>query len=409
MRAALIHLALLAIGFAGCSGFKQSNRDTGADSNAIRDGAAMDIDLALNIDGPKKDSPAAADAKRDSVLPDGPISDSVTIDVGPTPDFTFKPNAPCRTLTLPCLASSPVKVIDVPGEMTAANAFKNAKAGDTIQINGKTLGAGWWIPPYVTLRGCNGAQITGSVGFSGSAGTVEGFAVGGKGQIVANRTGSYTVRHNVFSGVGTDTAAGVSGRSIDGLVSAAVDLRVESNRFSGRRLGVEARTKYDVGVHEVRLTVQNNIFDGVQRPIELSEGGLVGKVVAAIDFNTLYKFDTGLSLIGVDRKTVTRANVFAEGRIGIQASSVYEAHHSFVWKVSTTHSSPPLVGALSQGDPAFVNAAGGDFRLSSTSALIDRVPKSAQVPTEDYYGCARPVAIKGTQALADVGALEAQP
>ena len=79
----------------------------------------------------------------------------------------------CRTLPLPCL--DPADVIDVPSEMSAQDAFTNAKPGDTIQIRGLMIGSGFRVPSQVTLHGCEGAQIIGTIAFTGQLGTIEGF------------------------------------------------------------------------------------------------------------------------------------------------------------------------------------------------------------------------------------------
>jgi len=329
---------------------------------------------------------------------------------GPAPDRGLTgdapPAKPCLTLPLPCLDPAPASVIEVPTEASVADAFASAKANDTIQLRGAALGAGWKIPAYVTLRGCQGATIAGGISFAGSGGTVEGFTVEGNGTIVANQTGAYVIRHNRF---GASTAVrGVSARSIDALVFASVTAVVEGNWFTQRTHGVEAATKYDTGTHAVDLTLRNNVFSAVDYPVIVSEGGKVGKITAVIEHNTLYDFVTGLQLTGLDQVTKTRGNLLVQGTRAVSAAAPYEVSHSATWQV-TEPGDPPFAGAFASADPALVDPAGGDLRPGSGSAVVDVIPASAVMPTEDYLGCPRPVAVKGGASLGDMGAFELQP
>ena len=56
----------------------------------------------------------------------------------------------------------------------------------------------------MTLRGCESAVLVSTIAFDGVLGTIEGFEV--PGSIIANRSGTYTVRANKFTG--TSTMAG---------------------------------------------------------------------------------------------------------------------------------------------------------------------------------------------------------
>jgi hypothetical protein len=318
------------------------------------------------------------------------------------------PPGACRVLPLDCLDPAPATVIEVPGESTAAAAFANAKGGDTIQLRGVSLGAGFQVPAYVTLRGCQNAKLSGGLSFAGSAGTVEGLEVSGT--VVANRTGSYVVRFNRFVDGGVASEAGFSARSVDGLVSASVTAVVDSNRFSGRAMGVEARTQYDTMTHEVAITIRNNIFDGVASPVTVSESGLVGKITAKVEHNTFHAFDRAVRLFSVDHMLVVIAgNAFSTGTHAVDANSAFEVQHSFVWQVTTPAPMAPVAGAFVTADPLFADAANGDFRLGPGSLLVDAVPAAIPVPAEDAVGCPRPRALLGGEVKADVGALEAQP
>jgi hypothetical protein len=298
-------------------------------------------------------------------------------------------------------------VIEVPTEMAAADAFSAAKPGDTIQIKGLKLGSGWDVPPFVTLRGCDGAALLGWVDFLGSAGTVEGFEVSAAGQIVADVSGTYAIRHNRFTST-TSNVAGVGAWAIQPYVKAAVVVVVERNWFEGRPVGIEALTKYDVVENSVDLKVHDNVFTGVESAVVLNEAGLMGEITATIEHNTFYDFETAVKLYSVASTTLLSANLFVLGDLGVGGNSVYELRYNLGWQMTAAHSVPPVSGSLATANPLFANAAGGNFSLGPGSPALDVLPGSSIVPGTDYAGCPRPVAIVGTDAKADVGALEAQ-
>ncbi len=311
--------------------------------------------------------------------------------------------APCRAIPLPCLDPVDPKVIEVPGEQAKLDAaFAAAKAGDTVQVKGLSVGAGFAIPAYVTLRGCAGAKLVGNVRFAGSGGTLEGFELTGAGQVVANQTGSYLVRFNRVSGSTLSVEAPVSARSIDGLVSADVSLVVEANWFAGGERGVEARTKYDTGTHSVALTLRNNVFTQVQRPLEAARSGLVGKVKLGVEHCTFEGFKTAIALFGLAEKTLVAGSLFVSGETGVEGGPL-EVQYSLTHGVTTASLQPPLAGSFAKGDPLL-----GPGFVPGPGPALDALPSSALVPGEDYYGCPRPVAYTGTDARADIGAVEAQ-
>jgi len=351
----------------------------------------------------------ASDAGQpDRGVDDGPRDDGLRSDAPATdlPVGTDSQIKPCRSIPLLCLDPSPAEVIEVPTEASAADAFDQAKAGETIQIKGASLGAGWKVPAYATLRGCQGAKIAGDIGFAGSGGVIEGFEV--TASIVANLSGAYTIRFNRFSG--STTSHGVSARSVEGLVSASVTALVEGNWFEQRPYGVEARTYYDTGTHQVDITIRNNIFTGVDQPIEINESGLVGKIDAKIEHNTLHDFTTGIYLGGLEQKVVTSGNLLVHGTTAVAGAgnSVYEASFSALWQVDKVGISP-IGASFADADPLFVSAGAGDFRPGAGSTVVDAIPTTSPMPGEDYLGCPRPVALKGTAPLGDIGAIELQP
>ena len=344
---------------------------------------------AGGTDSPGTDRDAFPDDSEDGGRPDG------TSGVAPADA--------CRKIPLDCLDPAAANVIEVPTESTLRDALTNAKSGDTVQVRGSTLGSGWRVPPYVTLRGCEGAKISGTISFAGSGGTIEGFYVSGS--VVANETGTFVVRYDRFI-TGAANEAAVSGRSIDALVSASVTLVVDSSSFESRDLGIEARTNYDTGTHQVDITVRNSVFAHVTRPIVASKVGLVGLVNATIEHNTFYDFDTAVRLTDVDAST--SGNLLVKGDKGIEGTD-YDVAYSFTWQVATPAATPPRSGTFATGDPAFVDTVAGDFRLGAASAVVDRIPSSVPVPGEDYLGCPRPAGAPGAPAQSDVGAFESQP
>ncbi len=358
---------------------------------ATSDGGAVFVDAGL---GPVEAGAADADA-----------ADAGAEDASWTHDVGYVPNERCEALEVECAPATTPMLVEVPTEASATEAFATAMIGDTIQIRGRSLGSGFRVPPYVTLRGCDGARIEGSIAFSDGSGTVEGFAV--TGSIIANRTGTFVVRRNRFEG--TERSAGVSARSVDALVSASVEVIVEGNEFEERPLGVEARTRYDTMTHAVSLSVRNNVFDQVARPIAIEENGLVGHIDATIESNTFARFSTAVQLRSVSSRTVVDFNILWQGATGIDSDSPFQANFTFVHDVMQPHTLPPVGGVVTAMDPGFVDGAQGDYRLAPSSPLIDVISVASAVPSPDFYGCPRPVAIRGPSARADPGAIEAQP
>ena len=308
--------------------------------------------------------------------------------------------AACRPLVVPCLDSSDPKVIEVPTESTMQDAITNAKANDTIQIKGVSLGSGWRVPAFVTLHGCSGAKIAGSIGVAGSGAVIEGFEV--PGSIVLNQTGVFVVRWNLFNGAGTDP--GVSARSIDALVAADVTATVEQNEFAARPAGVAASTQYDTMTHSVDLTLQNNLFHGVAAPVVLSRGGLVGKITSKLLHNTMTGFTTGMGFYALKDTPTVAGNIFANGTSAVSGDSPYNLSNGLLFQCAQG-SATPLSGAFAMGDPQLVDATNGDLHLGAGSAALDRVPAGANLPAVDFAGCPRPVG-HGGAVLGDIGAYE---
>lgn len=318
------------------------------------------------------------------------------------------PASPCRPLVVECLDATAPSVIEVPTESTLQAALASATANDVVQVRGSTLGSGWRVPPFVTLRGCGGARLSGTISFAGSGGVVEGFAVQASGSIVANVTGNFVVRRNRFEGGAASNLGGVSGRSTDALVSASVTLLVEDNTFVDRSFGVDVATNYDTLTHAVAITLRNNVFVRVDRPFVATEGGLVGVVDARLQHNTFYGFATAIRLSAIDRVTRTHGNLFVGGAGAIAATnSFYEATSSMAWQVTAPGSPPPVAGAFAQGDPRLLDPDAGDVRLGVGSLALDKVSPGPDVPSTDHQGCPRPAGPPAAP-LADIGAFESQ-
>ena len=395
-RSGIARLACAFLPFLAC------NSLLGNEPGAPPPDAAAPIPDAV-LDGGSAESAASA-AAEGGLATDAPYSAGDA----PSPRGDGGPAAACRPIPLPCLDPAPATVRDVPGETTAADAFASAMAGDTIQIHGPLeLGSGWKVPPYVTLRGCAGAKIGGTISFQGSGGTIEGFEVAGG--IVANQTGDYVLRYNRFVASTDPNLYAVSARSIDALVSATVTTTVDSNWFFGRASGIAADTQYDTMTHEVTLTVRNNVFTGVARPISVSEGGLVGKITPLVEQNTFHKFDTAISLYSVSRLSTLRGNLFSQGTTAVVANSAFGVSGSMIWHVTNaTTQSPPASGTFAMADPIFADPDAGDFTLRPGSPAIDVLPNDGTLPALDHFGCPRPVGVKSAEPKGDIGALEAQ-
>jgi hypothetical protein len=387
---------------AGCADLKSA--PGGGDDGGVGDAGAVGDGAALGDGGGVGSGDGGAVGDGDGGVLGGGDGGGGN-DAGPRPDAG--PSLACRPMPPDCLDATPANVIDVPGEATLGAALGSAKAGDTVQIHGGAVPAGTKVPAGVTMHGCQGAQITGTVSFAGSNGTIEGFDV--PGSIVANQTGQFSVRWNRFTG--TSTTEGISARSIDSLVNASVSIVVDSNAFTGRPRGVVADTAYDTGTHEVTITLQNNVFTGVANPLIVTQSGLVGKITPKVLFNTFYGFDKALQLFGVTTGTVpTTGNVFANGNAAIDANCMFSVDYSLSFQVATnTPQQAPLSGSFTAGDPKLVAPATGDLHLGGTSAALDQVPGGTTVPSTDYFGCPRPRAYTGADPKSDLGAIEMQP
>lgn len=406
----LLPLLLLPLLFA-CPTSIEIARDASSDDASTTDASPFDA----TPDAGSSDARPSDDARVDPGDAGSQDADAraPNADASLSPDAGFRPNDPCRPIALACLPLG-LDVIEVPTQMTAAQAFSNAQANQTIQVRGVPLNNPLLnVPPFVTVRGCQGANATGRIAFAGSGGIIEGLLISGA--IVANKTGSYVVRYNHFRGdtIGGGEAA-LSARSTDALVSASVTMLVESNWFDVRGtsgVGVSAVTNYDTMTHEVTITIRNNIFSRVLRPIIISEGGLVGRINATIEHNTMFAFLDAMTLSG--RHTITTSgNLFSDGTLAVRSSVAFEAFYSMVARITTT---PPYTGTLLNGsfaqtvNPRFADTTQDDFRLTSDAPAIDQIPTSVRVPSSDYFGCPRPVPLLRSEPSGDIGALEAQP
>ncbi len=305
----------------------------------------------------------------------------------------------CRPLVVPCLDATLANVIEVPTESTAQAAFVAAKSGDTIQIRGLQLGAGFKVPAGVVLRGCAGAQIVSTISFAGTLGTIEGFTV--PGGIIANQTGTFTIRYNRFIGPAPVSEPAVSARSIDGIVGVTVNVTIDSNSFEKRALGIEVLTNYDTMTRQVNANIRNNLFWGVDGPIHANEGGLVGRITLTVEHDSFADFQTAITMLSLTNTARIAWNVISNGNQGIDGDSPYELDQTYLNALVIGFTPQPVTGAAQYGDPKYPDRANGDLRLGPASSLIDAIPTTTTVAT-DYFGCPRPV------GRPDPGAIETQ-
>ena len=341
-----------------------SGTDTGADTRP-EDASVSDLSIDESSDG----NPV-----------DAPMGDANTTDAAPNS---------CMPQALPCLPDNTPRLINV----TTSADLELATAGSILQIRGQRLGR-FRIKPFVTLHGCDDAELVGAITFDGNAGTVEGFIV--TGVVVANQTGSYVVRDNIFRG-SFDRLGQLQANARDGVIGASVEMIVERNRFEDGEIGLSASTFYDTMTRQVTLTARNNYFINVQRPIRLSEGGLVGKIDATLEFNTLVNFQEGVSFFDVENLPTLRANILAGGDLGVRSDQAFVAPLNMGWDLVTPSNMAPVSGEITIIPPSFQNSTSA--RLSADSLAIDAAGNMG--PPEDHDGCLRP---RGDGV--DVGAFE---
>lgn len=392
--------------------------DRGADALGPDRGAADlggPIDMG-GADGPPADTGGADGPPADTGTVDANAPDVVTpvdmrvidmraVDIGSTdmgvddagPADTALPDlgdmgtaSTCEPVRLRCLDPADPRVIELPLEM---DQLDDVTGGDTIQVRAARVGF-FRVPPFVTFRGCEGASLTGNLLLEGDA-VVEGFDTTDTAAIAANRTGEVIIRDNRIAG--TDEGA-VLVESRDAFIGHRVIATVERNVFTGGRTGIVASTRFDNAVRTVDITVRNNLFIGVERPVVLSETGLMADITADLAFNTYVDFDTAVQVFGMDRPPTIRTSVFAEGTLCAFSNVNYRAPQNVFWNVEDDASRPPIDGAFTRITPAFVGA--GDYRLLASPA-IDAV--RADFPFEDVFNCPRPLG-----AGADLGALESR-
>jgi hypothetical protein len=379
---------VFALGMVACNALLGTDSSSKPSSASHADGT--DPDAADRPTTDPDENGSSSDQRSDS---DAASNQSTPAECGPAPSD--------------CLDPSSDDVIEVPTERTMTQALAEVHGGQTIQLRKGTTAGLIKLPPLVTFRGCDGAKLRedGTITFVGSGGSVEGLDV--YGQIVANQTGSYFVRGvrclSRESDAGASPNVCISGRSIDGLVGATVDLTVEQSYFEGRSGGIEAATRYDTLVHEVKLTARNNVFRNVPQPIDVSESGLVGKITATIAFNTFVDFDSAIGLWSMSTTTLVRGNLFSSGKRALDGDSPYILEFSAAHGLTGTSNGTPVSGTLLDLDPKL-----NDQALPGTSSLVvDGVTtSSASDPSDDFRRCARPHAGRTGKPLADIGAFE---
>lgn len=374
-------LSALAVA-AGCSeGFTVG--DAGGEVGV--DGSA---DVALRDAGedvPGEDTMTSDAGMLDVALADAQGTDAPFRDAG-RPDI---PSPVCEERRLPCLPPDTEGLVEV----TTYEHIQNASAGDLLQVRGLRLGR-TRLPEYTTLRGCEGAEITGTLTFNGGRGLVEGFIVSGA--IVGNQTGDYTVRDNEFRC--SDAEGCLEASANDGILGHQVTMVVERNRFTGGMLGIVSSTRYDNMSRTVDIQIRNNIFDGVVTPIRLSESGLTGAIDALVEFNTFVGFGVAIDIFGVDSLPTLRGNLFVNGETGVRSNVPYSAPFNMGWGLTTpTTMTRPISGGITEIPASFADGMG--FRLQPTSLAVDAAGSTS--PPDDFARCQRPLG-----GGADVGAHE---
>lgn len=386
-------LVVLAL-FVACSDLK-SAQDEANDAGAPVDAAGPGIEAGQ----PSPDAGGDDDDMIQPIVDAGPV-------LPPNPDAGVGPEIACEDLQVRCYDFAPANIIDVPGEMTLADAFATAKSGDTIQMTAGYIDGTMQLPAGVTLHGCIGATVRGTLLFGGGSGLVEGMMV--TGQIGADTSGDYTVRKSYFL---KSDVADQAGLLLSANFGAAIKITVSQSNFSARDLGIYAGTGKGAATGSY-LRVENCLFDGVATAVKLARvGTLSSPLRARIASSTFYGFSTAISMKGLgnyDGTVDIAASLFGTGARAVEGDSLFGVSVSYSFTndvvVPWGESKPP--NPFVDIEPGFVNTGFGahDFRLKKGSAAVDRIPVTVAVPSKDIYGCPRPGG-----AAVDPGAYESQP
>lgn len=395
-------LVVLAL-FVACSDLKSASDET-SDGGALADAAGIGIEAGPKS-APHGDGGDGGDDDDDDTIQPG-------IDGGPilppNPEAGVGPEIDCEPILLPCYANSP-NILDVPDEMTLPEALSQAQSGNIIQMRSGTIEGRVLLPSGVTLHGCQGALVNGTLGFEGIGGVVEGMTV--VGQIGASAGGEYTVRRTYFvtPSPGDSEVPALVMRPVAG---ATIKLTVAQSTFSARTNGIAASVGPGAAAAGSTLRVENCVFDGVRSPIQLSRSTSDGPLRAVVVSSTFFGFNSAITINGLtagDGTVDISASLFVTGIDGVASDSISGVRigYSFTHDVLApyTHGSAP--NPFVDVDPSFVDKSSlthHDLRLARGSAAVDRVPAAVAVPAKDFYGCPRPAG-----GAVDPGAYESQP
>ncbi len=218
-------------------------------------------------------------------------------------------------------------------------------------------------------------------------------------------TPTITVRSNLVQG----NTAGVSGTVRGGglYIWRYPDMVIQANRFFSNT----ALQGGGLMLNSVGFRLTNNWIAANQAPtgagVLLVGDGVNPNTEGVFSHNTIARHDGQGVAVGDYARVTGYNNILADNSVGITLTGHTSAtlvHYRTLFWPDAAGSEPgnsPLIG-----DPAFVDAARGDYHLTSASAAIDAVPNVWHVLDDDIDGQSRPYPAGGYD---DIGADEFPP